>query len=1073
MHAAKSYRLAFEESIVHPKASILHSSKNLFGVDASQTSVSFVTAGNWRFAWLVISNFKRLQIQSKKVVSMKPFVAFSILILASLAATIDCRAATPLPVKVEFNRDVRPILSDNCFFCHGPDKNHRKGKLRLDIREDALAKEAFVPGKPEASELIKRLSSADKEEVMPPPDSHKTLSARDKDILKLWIQQGAAYQLHWSYEKPVKAEVAAKQNGIDVLVRKRLAEIGLKPSPEADRHTLVRRLYSDLLGLPPTPEEALAFEKDTSPDAYEKLVDRLLANPHYGERMAIGWLDVVRFADTIGYHSDNPRNISPYRDYVIKSFNDNKRFDRFTLEQVAGDMLKDANQETRVGSAFNRLLLSTEEGGAQSKDYEARMLTDRVRAVGAAWLGQTTGCCQCHDHKFDPLTQRDFYSLGAFFADIKESILGRREDGMLVPDEKQTIEIARLDADLNRLQKEFDAPQTERAAGFSTWQNEALEAAKRDALWKTLSPAAVASKSKAKLTLQKDNSVLVSGTNPATDTYTIAITDILNGITSLRVEALPDPSLPASGPGRGANGNFVLSEVVAKVSRVDNPAEQIFFAHAHASFEQTSGAENRMYKTWAASETIDGDSKSANNGWAIMPEVGKAQHLVLQLAEPLTLAIGDTLNIELEHNSGENKNHTLGRFRLAATTDAAAAAVAPLPAPPEDILAILKTAADKRNQAQKDKLFAHYKNVSPDLADLRKKLDAAKKSKTDFEATVQKCLVSISTGKRKVRILARGNFMDESGEVVTAALPHFLPQPKFEGREPTRLDLAEWLVSRENPLTARTVINRMWKQFFGMGLSKVLDDLGAQGEQPLNPALLDYLACEFMDSGWDVKHMVRLIVTSQTYKQVSTASKELVGSDPYNRELARQSRFRIDAELVRDNALSVSGLLVPTIGGPSVKPYQPEKYWDNLNFPQREYQNDSGDNQYRRGLYTWWQRSFLHPSLVAFDAPSREECCAERNRSNIPQQALVLLNDPTYVEAARSLAAGVLKDGGGSNDQRIKWAWQRVLQRDPSADELKIMTDLLTQHLADYNKDPKAAEALLKTGIAPLAGVGE
>lgn len=801
-------------------------------------------------------------------------------------SVIDIRSAeAPLPAKIEFNRDVRPILSDNCFYCHGPDKNHRKAKMRLDVREEALAKEAFVPGKANESELIKRLLTTDEEELMPPPDTHKKLSARNKEVLKRWIEQGAEYQLHWSYEKPVKTEIPSGQNGIDVLVQKRLTEVGLKPSPEADRHTLIRRLYSDLLGLPPKPEEVAAFVNDASPKAYEALIERVLANPHYGERMAIGWLDVVRFADTIGYHSDNPRNVFPYRDYVIKSFNDNKRFDRFTLEQIAGDLLPDANQETRVGSAFNRLLLSTEEGGAQAKDYEQRMLTDRVRAVGAAWMGQTTGCCQCHDHKFDPITQRDFYSLGAFFADIKEGVLGKREDGMIIATPEQDKQLAKLDATVAETKKKNDAilPQ--------------LEAAQKQ--WEA---------------------------------------DIINyGIT------LPE-----------------------------------------------------LQKDSKAS---DADRKAANQ-----------------------------------------------------------------------TLAILKKEVKDRDAKGKQALQDYYRGKVTRLYEAeRKGLAKAESERKSFYDPLPKCLVSISAPqKRTVRILPRGNWMDESGEMVKAALPHYLPQPKIEGREPTRLDLAQWLVSRENPLTGRTVMNRLWKQFFGTGLSRVLDDLGAQGEPPVNPALLDWLACEFMDSGWDMKHMIRTVVTSHTYMQVSTASKELVAADPYNRELARQSRFRVDAELVRDNALAISGLLAPKIGGPSVKPYQPERYWDNLNFPAREYQNDNGESQYRRGLYTWWQRSFLHPSLAAFDAPSREECIAERNRSNIPQQALVLLNDPTYVEAARIFAVRILSECKGMTEQRIKWAWQQALQRDPRADELKTMTELLTKHLADYQKDTKAAADLLKTGIAPI-----
>ena len=731
---------------------------------------------------------------------------------ATLVCFLSAAAASATPVS--FNRDIRPILSDNCFSCHGPDASHRQADLRLDMRDDAVTAGAIVPGKPAESTLVSRINATDSDELMPPPESHKKLDAKQKELLARWIEEGAEYRKHWAYEQPVKVAVPAGTNGVDHLVRKRLAEVGLAPSPEADRRTLIRRLSLDLLGLPPTPDEVAAFVADTRPDAYVLLVDRLLASPHYGEQMAIGWLDVVRFADTIGYHSDNARNVWPYRDWVIRSFNANQPFDEFTIHQVAGDLVPDANQETRVGSGFNRLLLTTEEGGAQAKDYEARMLTDRVRAIGAAWLGQTTGCAQCHDHKFDPFTARDFYSLGAFFADIQEPIIGRREEGMIVGTPEEHKRLADLDAALADAKKKFDA--------------------------------------------------IVSN-------------------------------------------------------------------------------------------------------------------------------------------------------------------------------------------------------------DQRKVLVKAEEDRKEFYDPLVKCLVSVQAATpRTVRILPRGNWMDETGEVMKPAFPAYLPQPAIEGREPNRLDLAQWLVSRDNPLTARVVMNRLWKQFFGTGLSKVLDDVGAQGEPPANPELLDWLACEFMDSKWNMKHMVRTIVTSDAYKQTSVATPQLVAADPYNRELARQSTFRVDAECVRDAALSVSGLLVPTIGGPSVKPYQPDGYWENLNFPVRTYPNDTGEKQYRRGLYTWWQRSFLHPSMLAFDAPSREECCAERNRSNIPQQALVLLNDPSYVEAARSLAARILKECNGSPEERVAWAWRQVLQRLPRVEEMETVMPLVRTHIEHYKADPAAAESLLKTGLTAV-----
>ena len=710
---------------------------------------------------------------------------------------------------VRFNRDVRPILSDNCYACHGPDEAARKARLRLDVRADAM--DVLAPGKIDDSELVARIFDTDADFIMPPPESHKKLTATQKETLKRWVTEGAEYQGHWAYEQPVKPAIPADVNPVDHLVGQRLAAIGLKPSPPADPRTLARRLSFDLVGLPPTPGDVDALAADPSPAAYAKYVDDLLASAHYGERMAIGWLDAVRFADTIGYHSDNPHNVWPYRDYVIKSFNDNKPFDRFTVEQLAGDLLPDATAETRVASAFNRLLLTTAEGGAQAKDYEARMLADRVRAVGTVWLGQTLGCCQCHDHKYDPVLQREFYAMGAFFADLQEPIIGRREPGMAVPSPEQEQRLAELRA--------------------------AADGAK-------------------------------------------------------------------------------------KVAALVGPA------------------------------------------------------------------------------AGE----------------------------------------------------------------------AAAKTLANFDASLPRVLVSVTMAKpRTVRVLPRGNWMDESGEVVQPAVPGYLANGLTppEGKRLTRLDLAHWVVDAKNPLTARVFVNRLWAQFFGVGLCKSLEDLGSQGEWPPHLELLDALAIEFVESGWDIKHLVRLIVTSRVYQQSSVASPAMLTRDPANRLLARQSRYRLPAELVRDNALSIAGSLNPEVGGPSVRPYQPEGYWENLNFPRRTYAADRGADQYRRGLYTWWQRSFPHPSMLAFDAPTREECSAGRTESNIPQQAMVLLNDPTYVEAARTFAARIIADGGADTDARITWAFRRAVQREPRPEERKVIAALVTKQRTEYTANRPAAEALVTVGQSP------
>ncbi|HSU55514.1 MAG TPA: PSD1 and planctomycete cytochrome C domain-containing protein [Candidatus Dormibacteraeota bacterium] len=1010
---------------------------------------------------------------------------FVFVAVAFLSASQSIFAAGKSSSSISYNRDVRPILSDNCFYCHGPDPNKRKAKMRLDIREEALKKEAFVPGKPEASELVRRIFATDPEDMMPPPKSNKKLSAAQKETLRKWIAAGAKYELHWAYQKPAKPSIPPGANPLDFLVQQRLKAVDLSPNPEADRRTLARRLYFDLVGLPPKPEEVDAFARDKSRDAVSRLVDKLLASPHYGERMAIGWLDVVRFADTIGYHSDTPRNIWPYRDYVIKAFNDDKPFDQFTREQIAGDLLPHSSQEEKVGSAFNRLLLSTEEGGAQPKDYEARMLTDRVRAIGTVWLGQTIGCAQCHDHKFDPITSRDFYSMGAFFADIQEPIIGKREDGMLVPNDAQAAQLTKLANDVKNLEADYNGPHPELNDSYLKWEQEQSRYASLERLWVELAPAAAKSAGKAKLKVNADKSILVSGPNPDKDTYTLTFTNLPSTIEGLRLEALPDPSLPGQGPGRAGNGNFVLSRIQCVLKHTNGTSDTISFTNAVASFEQARSDTGITNQFWDAASVVNPASHEDSVGWAILPQAGTRLQLIAVCASTTQVNPEDKLKIELRHKS-VHAQHALGHFRISVTTNLEAVNRPKLFGPAPEIADLFAVEPEKRSQAQKDKLWAEFKKTAPPLTEVRQKLEATRKAKTDYETPLPHCLVSVSSDKpRAVRILPRGNFLDETGDIVHPALPGYLKaswEPLLARRsmaasrdssaapaKVTRLDLAEWLVSPENPLTARVTMNRLWKQFFGGGIAKSLDDFGAQGEPPKNQELLDWLACEFTDSGWDLKHIVRLMLNSRTYRQSSVLSKKAAIHDPYNREFSAQGRWRFEAELVRDDALAVSDLLVPKIGGPSVKPYQPDGYWENLNFPPRTYQQSTGEDQYRRGLYVWWQRSYLHPSLLAFDAPTREECVAERNRSNIPQQALVLLNDPTYVEASRAFAARILTEAGTSTDARIRWAWRKALEREPRTDERSVATDLLQKHLAEYRSDTKAADALLHVGLAPIS----
>ena len=966
-------------------------------------------------------------------------------------------AEEPIPEKIEFNRDVRPFLSDTCFKCHGFDPKAREADRRMDTREAAMEDHdgvrAIVPGDLAKSDAWLRVSSTDKDEQMPPAKSGKKLTPRQIAIFKRWIEQGAEYQAHWSYAALERPSVPKSEtpNPVDAFARARLATIGLTPSPEADRTTLLRRVSFDLTGLPPTPAEVDAFVNDKAADAYEKVVTRLLASPAYGERMAVSWLDLVRYADTIGFHSDNPRNVTPYRDYVIRAFNENKPFDKFTVEQLAGDLLPNSGTWEKVASAFNRLNLSTGEGGAQAKDYEQRTVADRVRAIGTVWLGQTTGCAQCHDHKFDPITTRDFYRLGAFFADIKENAIGVPEEGMLVAGPEQEAKIKEADAKLAATQARLDAATPEISAAQAAWEA-TLSAGVKDVAWTPLQPEKLTGEKGTQFLARPDGSIKVeTAGNPPADTYRITVKTALRGINGFKLEALPSASLPASGPGRAGNGNFVLNEFI-----IERDGKPLKLAAASATFEQP---------LHPASTSIDGKLDVKTNGWAVMGNAGKEAAAYFELAAPIDGDDAKPLTFVLHQALGDN--HTLGKFRISATV-----APKPIRAPnvqaPPPVVAALAVEAAKRTDAQRAEIAKHFRSIAPQLAPVRAELAQAQAARTELEKGAARCIVSTSAPPRVVRVLPRGDWQNETGEIVEPGVPAFLPQPKVDGRKLTRLDLGQWLVAKENPLTARVFVNRLWKMYFGTGLSKVLDDVGSQGELPNNAALIDWLASEFVDSGWDMKHIVRTIVTSQTYRQTSRAAKELQQRDPDNRDLARQSRFRLEAEFVRDNALAISGLLVRKLGGLSVKPYQPPGYWENLNFPVREWENDKNENQWRRGLYTWWQRSYLQPSLLAFDAPSREECTAERVRSNIPQQALVLLNDPTYVEAARVFAQRILAESTGTPDQRIAWAWREATSRAPLPEEIATVREVLDKHLAQLAADSKPAEGLLKVGLAPV-----
>ena len=966
---------------------------------------------------------------------------------------------------LSYNRDIRPILSNNCFKCHGPDKATREAGLRLDVAEAAYAEQHIVPGDPAASEIIQRIITTDPDDLMPPQDSGLALTPQQIDTLKRWVSEGAAYEDHWAYLPPQEAPVPAVndpawvRNPIDAFVLSTIEKEGLRPAPEADKATLIRRLSLDLAGLPPDTAEIDAFLADNSPDAYERLVERLLASPHFGERMAVEWLDVVRYADTNGYHSDENRSAYPYRDYVIESFNKNKPYDQFTIEQLAGDLLPNATREQRVGAAYNRMNQITAEGGAQAKEYIEKYAADRVRTASTVWMGSTFGCAQCHDHKYDPFSMRDFYSFSAFFADIEEQgVYGggsKWEPVLELPTEEQEKRLAELNTGIAEAQRTVDTPTDALANAQRIWEAKILDLLQSDRhVWANTLPAEAKAANGTELKPQEDASVLATGPAPGKEVYEVQLKTEFSNLTGLRLEALPEPT----GVGRG-NGNFVLSGIEIRAA-----GQPIAIASAVADHEQA---------TWPIAGTLDNDP---NTGWAVdghLPE-RKAQprQAVFRFAQPLPAGPGTVLTAVLRFETVWD-NHTIARFRFTVTTEESPQLDGADPVPLDIKLALIAT-SDTRIPEQVDALAKYFRANTPLLQPAREQLATLTKQRDELRAQIPYVLATKSIAPRTVRVLPRGNWMDETGEVVEPSTPTFLPAllRSEPGKRLTRLDLAQWLVSRDNPLTARVYVNRLWAMYFGQGLSRVLDDLGIQGEWPTHPELLDWLALEFMDNNWDVKHMVRLIVTSSTYRQASVARRELDELDPYNKLLARQARFRLAAEFVRDNALGVAGLLSSKVGGPVIMPYQPDGYYNDCNTFRGPmvYDTSQGEDQYRRGLYTYWKRSFLHPSMLAFDAPSREECTAMRPASNTPLQALVLLNDPTYVEAARAFAERILRDGGADTATRVRYAFRRATGRPATDEEAALLAALLEKHLHEYTTDTASASVLLQVGQHPVPG---
>ena len=1057
----------------------------------------------------------------------RPIVILAVCLLFSTALQ-----ASELARKIEFNRDIRPILSDNCFLCHGPDKNTRKAKMRLDVREDAIAKEAFIPGKADASELVKRLFSKDPEQVMPPPETKKILSDAQRATLKEWIAQGAPYEAHWAYtalKRPGVPEVQYKNwvhNPIDAFVLKPLEAKGTKPSGEADKCMLLRRLSLDLVGLPPTPDELKTFLDDSSANAYEKQVDRLLASPHYGERMAVWWLDVARFTDTVGYHGDQNQRIFPYRDYVIDSFNKSKPFDTFTIEQLAGDLLPNPTAEQRVATGFNRLNMMTREGGAQPKEYMAKYGADRVRTVAGAWLGSTMGCCECHDHKFDPFSTKDFYSMKAFFADMKQwgvysdygytpnpDLKGWSNEHPFPPEIvvdspylKHRIERLRAKLGDACVGKTLDKTQTDalekwRAAAVAFlgknpdgWvaphvstedttqkivppkKGKAVDKKSGDAAAKKPVPekkpadeeekknddAAAAppvndkekeiekpaEHANAAVTQNPDGSLIFNGKATKGAEEKLKISPPAGWIAAIRVELLPNEKFDGKFTRDNADGTAIALSASVK-SKKDGKETKLAFNHAEA---------DKKDEKYSSGEAVLG----VLGGWKTDSKDPKAKQTAIWLLEkPFEAVEGDTLIVALKSDNVGSVRVSVSPFGFERPQDVAT----------DEFKKTLSEPLEKHDAAGRGALLAAYTLGTVGDAALAERLRAIRKEIYECRDAKAHTLVTESKEPIETRVLTRGNFLDDAGAVVEPAVPHFLPQPAVtEKRRLTRLDLAHWLVSPENPLTGRAVMNRLWKQFFGNGLSMVVDDLGAQGEWPTHSELLDWLAVDFREGGWDFKRAIKQIVMSNTYRQDSNLRGELREWDPLNRYLSSQNPRRLDAEFVRDNALSIAGLLNLDIGGPSVKPYQPPNYYANLQFPNRDYVPNTDEREYRRGVYVHWQRTFLHPMLANFDAPMRDECTCTRTVSNTPQQALTLLNDPEFFEAARVFAQRVLMSGtpNATDADHIGRAFQLALARPAKPKEVESLKKFLDEQRKYFKANPADAEKVLKTGLAPI-----
>lgn len=963
-----------------------------------------------------------------------------------------------------FKQRIEPVLEEHCYSCHSAAANSIKGGLRLDtrsaIRRGGESGPAVVPGKVEESLLLAAL----RYEGLEMPPNAKLPNEVIQDFIK-WIESGAVdsrlvakseaerrekAKSHWAFQRIERPVVPASnsrwiRNDVDQFILSKLRAEEVKPSPEADPRTLIRRLFLDLIGLPPTPQETQAFLDDPSEANYQKTVSDLLGSPHYGERWGRYWLDMARYADSNGYEADRPRpHAWRWRDWVINSLNDSMPFDQFTIEQLAGDLLPNATLEQRVATGFNRNTLVNTEGGVDREEDRVKRTVDRTNTVGKVWLGLTLGCTQCHSHKYDPITQHEYYGMYAFFNSLAEPDIPAPTPEQLADFE---IEFARHQA---QHQQNLHAVRDYRSEKMSQWEqdlseqlNSAIEADpdrvdnRFDKTWELVNPLSLSATSGSQFFVEDDLAVFVKGPNDQEDTYTIVTETSLSGITAIRLEVLADERLAAKGPGLAGNGNFVLSSLRVYVEPVSdnddrNMGQRIRLKTARADFSQGGRQVT----------SVIGDDPA--DGWAIYPDVGVDHYAVFELREKIN-SVGDSepvrITIQMDHQT--HKDHNIGKFRLSFSTHKH-----PVPDGLETT-AFSDLLSSDINTRRGEDVIRLVKYFGYRETELDKLIDAVKSHQESFPRSpkieIKAQVVMEMPNPRTTQVHVRGSFLDK-GDLVTRTTPSILPELVTGNREPSRLDLAKWLVSSENPLTARVIVNRIWQQHFGRGIVVSDDDFGTQGEPPTHPELLDWLAAEFRETGWNMKQLHRLIVTSATWRQSSFSRPELKERDPYNSWLARQNRLRVEAEIIRDMALSASGLIFHKIGGRSVYPPQPADlvklgFQTSLSWPENQDQN-----RYRRGIYTFFQRTVPYPMLIEFDAADSNAACTRRERSNTPLQALTLWNDPVFVECAQHLGARLLKEVPADEDnavnvieKRIRLAYELCFSRPPSKEELQVV----------------------------------